>query len=161
MHFLGTNGAMQFDDIYELYYYIFNEIGLGINQYQYLYDLDTGIVLRYKDKYIKATVQPVSIYPGKNDILFEPEKNYNLMVSLLGYYLDKESQNGNPYAVNFVAQFTERDSSEEKQRVVIRTKARDICSNFYYNIYLGYIECIFLLSDNLVDLKNFDQILYI
>ena len=52
MNFL-PNGKMIFDDIYEMYFQLFAEIGLGINQNQYLYDQDSMIVLKYKDKYIK------------------------------------------------------------------------------------------------------------
>lgn len=161
MHFL-PNGDMQFEDIYEMYYYLFSEIGLAINQSQYLYDMDTGIVLKYKDKYIKATTIPQSIYAGKNDVVFEPEKNYNLMVTMLGYYIDKEAQQ-NDNDIGFVAQFTEYDDAGEQQRVVIKTnKLGTIYSRYYHTLYLGYLECIFILSGNThVNLYNFDNLIYI
>ena len=159
MHYLA-NGAMQFDDIFEMYYYLFSEIGLAINSAQYLYDMDTGIVLKYKDKYIKATTIPQNIYAGKNDIVFEPEKNYNLMVNMMGYYIDKEAEQ-NDNDIGFIAQYTEYDDTEEQQRVVIETSNGTICSKYYHNIYLGYLECIFIISGNTsVDLRNFDNIIY-
>ena len=44
-----------------------------------------------------------------------------------------------------------------RQRVVIRTKKGDLYTQYYYNIYLAYIEAIFLLSENFeYDLSNFD-----
>lgn len=150
-------GKVMFQDIYEMYYHLFTEIGLGINSDQYLYDQDNGTVLRYKDKYLKATVQPVEIYAGKTDMIFDPVKNYNLIVSILGYYLDKEANNPEGDNIGFIAQFIEDDSTREKQRVVVKTRRGDYISSFYYNIYLAYIEVIFLLSDNfVVDLSNFD-----
>ena len=159
MNFL-PNGKVSFNDIYELYYHLFTEIGLSISPNQYLYDQDTGIELRFKDKYIKATVHPIPIYSGKNDIIFDPSKNYNLMVSLLGYYIDKESNNTEQSDnIGFIAQYIEETPGREKQRVVIKTKRGEIKSQFYFNIYLGYIEIIFILSGNfLPDLSNFDFI---
>lgn len=162
MNFLA-NGKIVFNDIYEMFYHLFTEIGLSINGNQYLYDQDTGIELKYKDKYIKATVQPIPIYAGRNDIVFDPIKNYNLMVSILGYYIDKESQNPNGDNIGFIAQYIEEipngssDPDKRRQRVVLKTNKGEIRSQFYNNIYLGYIEIIFILSDNFIpDLSNFD-----
>lgn len=160
MNFL-PNGKMQFDDMYEMYFQLFTEIGLGINPQQYLFDQDTGIVIRFKDKYIKATINPGEvIYSGKTDIVFEPAKNYQLMVSLFGYYMDKEINSGESN-IHYIAQFIEDDKTREKQRVVVRTATGDITSEFYRNIYLGYIEIIFNLSGHNIDLSNFDYLIEI
>lgn len=148
------NGKVMFDDIYELYYHLFTEMGLSINGDQYLYDQDTMTVLRYKDKFIKATVQPIEIYSGISDIIFDPARNYNLMITLFGYFLDKESSN-----IGFCAQYI--DDYMDKQRLIIKTSKGDICSSFYNNLYLAYIECIFKLTDSLdVDLSNFDVAIF-
>lgn len=156
MKFL-QDGRVMFDDMYEMFYHLFTEIGLSINNNQYLYDQDTGIELKYKDKYIKSTVVPIPIYAGKNDIVFDPVKNYNLMVSLLGYFIDKEANNPEGDRIQFIAQYIEDDQNREKQRVVIKTRNGDFASNFYRNIYLGYIEIIFILADNFIpNLVNFD-----
>lgn len=153
MQFL-INGRVKFDDIYELYYNLFTTIGLGINQNSYLYDQDTGTMICLKDKFIKASVQPVTIYAGKNDIIFAPDQNYQLMVCLLGYYLDKNPE------LSFIAQYIEDDNKREKQRVCVKTHNGVVESNFYSNIYLGYIECIFILSGGFIpDLSNFDIVL--
>lgn len=158
MIFTNT-GKVQFQDEYEMFYHLFMEIGLGINNNnQYLYDQDTGVELQYKEKYIKATVVPVPIYAGRNDIVFEPARNYHLMTTIMGYYIDKETANGND--IGFVAQYIDDNPDRTKQRIVVKTSRGDICSDFYHNIYLGYIECIFKLSGSFdPDLSNFD-ILY-
>lgn len=155
----NVNGKIMFDDMYELYYHLFLEIGLSINGNNYLYDQDTEIPLMYKDKYIKATTFPVPIYAGRNDIVFDPSQNYNLMVSILGYYIDKESNSDSGDNIGFIAQYIE-DNDIEMQRVVVKTKNGDYASQFYHNVFLGYIEVIFLLAHSFnVDLSNFDLVI--
>ena len=102
---ITANGKMMFDDIYEMFYHLFTEIGLGINTDQYLYDQDTMTVLKYKDKWIKATVQPVEIYAGKTDIVFDPARNYNLMTTLFGYFISKESNSPEGDRIKFNSQY--------------------------------------------------------
>ena len=85
------------------------------------------------------------------------------MVKLFGYYIEKETNEGND--IGYIAHFTEEENGKAfipkderfKQRVVVRTRNGDICSNYYYNLYLAYIEIIFIISENpQYDLSNFD-----
>ena len=136
-----------FRDVYEMYYHLFTEIGLSIDSNQYLFDQDTGSILQYNGLFIKATTMPTPIYAGKTDIVFDPSKNYNLMTCIFGYYIDKESNSEDGDTIGYIAQYIDDDKNREKQRVVVRTRNHgDICSKYYHNIYLGYIECILLLS---------------
>ena len=102
-------------------------------------------------------------YPGKNDIVFDPSTNYNLIVVLFGYYIDKEQANGND--IGYIADFKEEENKRAfipkgerfKQRLVIRTKKGDITTDYFYNLYLAYIQAIFIISgDDNLDLSNFD-----
>jgi hypothetical protein len=157
----SANGKMFFNDLKEMYYNLFIEIGLSINNDNYIYDQDTGIVLKYKDKYMKLSFNN-EVYAGRNDIVFDPSTNYNLMVMLFGYYMEKEAANGND--IGYIAQFTEEEFKRTKdqkeryrQRAVVRTRTGDICSNYYYNLYLALIDVIFIISGSLnYDLSNFD-----
>lgn len=152
-----SNGKVMFDDVYEMYYHLFTEIGLSVNANQYLYDQDTMTVLQYKEKYIKATVYPVEIYAGKTDVVFDPARNYNLMITLFGYFINKESNNPDGDNIGYISQYIDDNQTRDKQRLVVKTSRGDITSNFYTNLYLAYIECIFILSGNFsVDLANFD-----
>lgn len=155
------NGVM-YDDIYEMYYELFNTIGLSINKDQYLYDQDTGVVIKYNDKYIKATNVPMTLYAGRNDIVFEPQKNYNLMVTLFGYFMDKETNMNEGCNFSFIAQGIEDNPNPENktQRLTVRTSIGDFSSHFYSNLWLGYAELIFVLGNQMgaVDLSNFDVI---
>ena len=158
----SANGKMMFDDLREMYYDLFLEIGLSINNDQYIYDQDTGIVLKYKDKYMKMSFNS-DVYAGRNDMVFDPVTNYNLIVTLLGYYLEKEAADGND--IGYIADFKEEEfkrgfyakGERFRQRVVIRTKTGDLFTNYYYNLYLAYIEAIFIVSGSTnYDLSNFD-----
>lgn len=165
MKFL-PNGKVIFDDVYEMYYYMFNTIGLSINSAnQHLYDQDTQIELRFNDKYIKATVLPIPIYAGRNDIVFDPSTNYNLMLNIFGYFIDKETASEDGDKIGYIAQSIEDElfvgkvgaNDIKKQRLSVRTTRGDFFSNYYFNIYLAYIEMIFILSGDFVpDLSNFD-----
>ena len=158
---MSSNGKLYFSDIGELYYNLFLELGLGINQDQYLYDQDTGIALKCNDKYIKATFSNTPLYAGKTDIVFDPASNYKLMIFLFGYYLTMNDD------IHCIAHYMDDEPGKNdiekgkryRQRLCIRTSTGDIYTNYYYNQYLAYIEGIFLLSGNdEYDLSNFDFI---
>lgn len=158
----SANGKMFFNNTTEMYYELFLEIGLSINNENYIYDQDTGIILKFKDKRIKMSLNG-TVYGSSNDIIFDPTSNYDLMVKLFGYYIEKETSNEND--IGYIAHFTEEETNKAfiskderfKQRLVIRTKNGDICTNYYYNLYLSYIEAIFIISgNNNYDLSNFD-----
>ena len=158
MHF-SPNQKMMFDNISEMYYHLFMEMGLGINSADRLYDQDTMVELQFKEKYIKASTTGQPLYAGRNDIVFEPARNYQLMVALVGYYIDKEIKTSGD-TIGYIAQYVEDDANRERQRVVIKTVAKgDIVSQFYLNVYLAYIECIFALADMTVDLSNLDIVM--
>lgn len=160
----SANGKMFFNNLNEMYYELFLEIGLAINSDQYIYDQDTGIVLKYKDKYMKMSFTN-EVYSGRNDMVFDPTDNYHLIVTLLGYYIEKESAIGND--IGYIADYKEEEfkrgfyakGERFRQRVVIRTNKGDIFTQYYYNLYLAYIEAIFLLSETYdYDLSNFDTL---
>ena len=156
MHILPT-GKIAFDTIGEMNFNLFNTIGLAINQEQHLYDQDTLQELHYKDKYIKSTVQDVPVYAGKNDIIFEPSKNYNLMATLFGYYIDKESASEDGDKIGYIAQGTEDTPDKEYHRIFVQTaRFGRVESDWFLNGYLGFIDCIFKLDGQNVDIHNFD-----
>lgn len=153
-----ANGTIGFDNIYDMYYDLFSEIGLGINAQQYLYDQDTQVTITFKEKYIKASINGQPIYAGRNDVVFEPAKNYTLMARLFEYYLDKCQQSDDGDLLEgYIAHYIDDDETKEKQRVVVKTVGRgEISSNYYFNIYLAYIDCLFKIAGYNANLTNFD-----
>lgn len=152
------NGTVGFDNIFDMYYDLFSEIGLGINAQQYLYDQDTQTTIMFKEKYIKASIDGQPVYAGRNDIVFEPAKNYTLMTRLFEYYLDKcQNSDDGDILQGYIAHYIDDDVTKEKQRVVVKTMGRgEISSDYYFNIYLAYIDCLFKIAGYNANLSNFD-----
>lgn len=155
--FITPQGKIAFNTIAERDYNLFMIIGLGINKEQYLYDQDTGTILNYRGKYIKATITEMPVYAGRNDIVFDPSRNYNMMATLLGYYIDKESTSEDGDIIGFISQGVEDTKDKEFHRLFIQTKYKGrIESDWFHCGYLGFIDCIFKLDGQNVDLHNFD-----
>jgi hypothetical protein len=153
----AANGLMMFQTLEELYYDLFLEMGIGVRG-QYLYDQDNGNDIKFGENFIKVSIDGQPVYAGRNEILFEPALNYQLISTLFGYYLDKaqNSEDGD-ILQGYIAHYNDDNETRDKQRVVVKTKGRgEISSNFYYQIYLAFIDCIFRIAGYNVDLSNFD-----
>ena len=150
------NGDTMFDDFSELCYNLMMQIGLGINRDGYVYDQDTGITLKSRDKYLKASVDGSPIYTGSNDIAFDPVKNYVITLFMLGYYIDKmREMDGED--IGFISQGIEDNDDKSYHRAFIDcSKYGRIYSKFYHISSLGYVELIFKLGDMNTDISNFD-----
>ena len=156
--FITPEGRIGYNTVAERDYNLFLIIGLSIDAEQHLYDQDTGAKLNFKGKYIKAAInENIPVYAGKNDIVFDPSKNYAIMVTLLGYYLDKESKSIDGDNIGFISQGMEDSPDREYHRLFIQTSKKGrIESDWYQNSYLGFLDCIFKLDGQNVDLHNFD-----
>lgn len=128
-----ANGTVGFENIWDLYYDLFSEIGLGINSQQYLYDQDTQTTIMFKDKYIKASINGQPVYAGRNDVVFEPNKNYTLMARLFEYYLDKcQHSDDGDLLCGYIAHYIDDDATKEKQAVVVKTQGRGLIQSDFY-----------------------------
>lgn len=155
--YILPSGKFAYNTIGELNYNLFLAIGLGINEEQHLYDQDTYKELNFKGKYIKASVNDMPVYAGKNDVVFMPSKNYHLMATLFGYYIDKESKSEDGDKIGFIAQGTEDTPDKEFHRIFVQTsRLGRIESDWFMNGYLGFIDCIFKMDGQMIDLHNFD-----
>lgn len=145
-----------YDSINEAFYNLFLEIGLFVNQNGYLQDQDTGIVIRFKDKFIKVSLnENVPLYTGKTDVPFEPARNFMLMQNLLGYYIDKREASDEPIGYSSQGIYDKRDTIEHQ--VFVKTLDGTVYeSGLYHNTYLAFMDCIFRLSGSIVDLHNLD-----
>jgi len=153
------DGTLVFDSTCDMFYNMFMEMGIGVRPDNYIYDQDNGDeMIKFKDKLIKASIHDgIQVYAGMNDIVFEPEQNYSLMACLFGLYLDKclNGLDGYPQ-IDYVAHYIYDNDTKDKQQVVVKTKQGLIASDFYYNVYLGYVQCIFNIAGNRVNLSNLD-----
>ena len=155
------NGRMQYADIYELQYSLFTELEFGVNRENYLYDQTTNSLIMYNDKYIKVQTSEIPVYAGKTDIMFIPSENFNLVSRLFGYFIQRlESDEDNELKIfaSFIDELRSPDGEKlNKQRIIVRTNRGDICSDFFYRTYLAYLHMMFILTNNEVDLSNFDE----
>ena len=152
------DGRITFSDIYDMNYDLFMEMGLALDNDHHLYDQDTMNPIMFKEKYIKASIDPSPIYAGRNEILFDPAANYTMMNRLFGLYLDKSqnSEDGD-LLCGYIAHFVDDNPEKDKQCVGVKTQGRGIISSdFYYNVYLAYIDCIFRIAGYTPVLTQFD-----
>lgn len=156
-----SDGSFQFNSMGEMYHNLFMMIGLGINGNQYLYDQDSGNILKFKDKYIKASIDDsMPLYAGMTDIVFEPARNYALTNNIVGYYIDKESNSEDGDRIGYISLGIE-DKDVEWHSAIVQTKKKGtIQTRFYRQAYLALLEVIFDLEGVKVDFTNLDEMTY-
>lgn len=155
--YYNNNGIAMFNDFNDLIYNYFLEMGLCVNN-QYLCFQETRQVLQFKGKYIKASVNGIPVYPGLNDVVFDPAHNYGMMATLFGLFLDQsQDTDDGDILQGYIAHYLEDNADRTMQRVTVKTVGRgEISSNFYHNVFLGYIDCTFRVAGTMVDLSVFD-----
>lgn len=155
------NGRMQYSDYWELQFNLLNELEFGVNRENYLYDQTTNSLIMYNDKYIKVQTSEIPVYAGKTDVMFVPSENFNLVSRLFGYFIQRlESDEDSELKIfaSFIDELRANDGEKlNKQRIIVRTNRGDICSDFFYRTYLAYLHMMFILTNNEVDLSNFDE----
>lgn len=155
------NGSVMFNNMNELLYDYFIEMGLNVDSNQYLRFQETGEPVIFDKKYIKASINGQPVYGGMNDVVFDM-RNYKLIASLFTMYLEmcKVSDDGD-LLEGYIAHYMEDDSDKEKQRVTVKTVGRgEISSNFYHIIFFAFVDCTFRISGYNVDLSAFDEAIY-
>ena len=147
-----------YDNLQELYYNLFFELGVFVNESGYIQDSDTNIQLKFRDMYIKVSLNDMNeAYAGKTEILFDPPHNFALASNLMGFYIDKREHSDNP--VNYLSQgIVDRMFPDDimRHQVFVKTGNGEYESNFYRNSYLCFIDCIFRMGGSVVDLSNLD-----
>lgn len=159
----NMDGTVSFTSIPDLQYDLFSEMGISIDRNTgYIYEQDVGTLIMLNGKYIKASMAGEPIYINKDkEVAFEPDKNYKLVSTIFGWYLDKaqRSEEGDILG-GYIAHYIDDNPEKDKQRVVVKTQARgEISSNYYYRIYLAYFDCILRIAGYNPSLQNFDVLL--
>jgi hypothetical protein len=152
-----TPEGMLFDDVYELTYYVLEELGLQLLPDGRLFDEVKNEILSFNGMIIKGSVNPNKInYAGQGEITLDLLNNVRLTTVLFGRFLQNKMAEGMP----FVSQYTEEyvDDTEVKfNRLVVKHDTyNQTVSRYYHNKCLKFIDMIFLLDDDNVELRNFD-----
>ena len=121
-----------FNTLQELYFDLFNEIGLGVRQDGYIYDQDNGNLLTFENLYLKISLSGQEIYAGRNEMIFDPSTSFKLIDRIFGYFLDKcrEDEDGD-ILQGLVAYYCE-DAENRQQRVCVKTLGRGIIASRWY-----------------------------
>lgn len=152
-----TPEGMLFDDVFELTYYVLEELGLQLMPDGKIFDPIKNEILSFNGMIIKGSVNPNKInYAGQGEITLDLLNNVRLTTVLFGRFLQSKMVEGMP----FVSQYTEEyvDDTEVKfNRLVVKHDTyNQTVSRYYHNKCLKFIDMIFLLDDDNVELRNFD-----
>ena len=153
-----NNNEMIFEDIFELNYEVLNEMELELRPDGTIFDNNQNKVLSFNGMIIKASIRPDQIhYAGQGEIEFDILNNVRLVTTLLGLSIQRHINEGMPFLSYFPEERTEDDDSKVSNLTVKFDNTREISTQFYHNKCLKFIEMIFLLEEDKVNLMNFDS----
>lgn len=153
---ISADGTMMFEDIYELTYELLTTMEYEIRPDGVIYEPERNAILSLNGNIIKATIRPDDIhYAGQNEIEFDIMRNIRLITMLFGQCLQKKQKEGMPF-VSYYQEEKEIDSIKYTNLVVKQTTTDFVSTKYYHNKCLKFIEIIFLLDEQPVDLSNFD-----
>lgn len=141
----------------ELLRKIIQEVGLEINTQEYLVDQDLDEIIIYNNTPLRFTLNTVFLMPiTSTDVIFNPIRDIEIAKFILSYYMTKLCY---MYNRHFTFTGTYKDMNhcfvaEVKEQVHGITH---IIKSDPYNIQnLAYIDLIFKLTDDSLNLSTFD-----
>lgn len=134
---------------------ILDEIGIGINPDNTLYDQETYQPVTYQGKNIKYSLtNPDRIYLGEGDVLFDPMHNLRMITTMLSTYLRKEEDNGREVLSMY-------DDTIRENRTTSHTikfsEGDPVTSKYYKNRCLAICDNILEMANVNCDLTQFDD----
>lgn len=88
------------------------------------------------------------------EVMFDPLNNFKQAQQLFSIFLQFEEEDDGLYT----QMFYDEKNSEDKTRIFMRTNLGNFASQYYYNISLGYLELILVMSGIMVEnLLEFDS----
>ena len=172
-----AEGNTMFDDVYELTYNLLNAMNIDCDQQTgaIIYtDESTGVkkMIQMDGRKIVASIDPNNIhYAGPMDVTFDILNDIRLVSFMFGFYLDYEKKvnsGGMPYLSHFAEEAVQQFKAKKRSLgtfdvkfsalTVKMTSAESITSRYYHNKCLKFLDMIFILEGDDVDLSNFDII---
>lgn len=144
---------MRILDVNHLYNMVLQCVDMKINNITIFSQSSKGEV-SFNDRVLKYNPNGFTLV-HKGEVKFDPLMNFKQAQQLMSILLKLQEEDEGLYTQMF---YDEKDSSGEKTRIVIRTNMGVYTSQYYYNISLGYLELIFVLSgipvENLMEFDN-------
>ncbi len=142
------------NNINDLEYKLMMEIGLSVDNEHRLIDQDFGTFVFLNGKYIKAKLNGVEPFINRHTIYFDPVGNVKFMRHLFQYYMTKINKLDNKYFSVFYPIFNQENGTGCLE---VKNENEYYKSEYYYNESLRYIDIIFRISGEVVDLRMFDS----
>jgi len=157
---ITPDGVIQFADIYELTYELFNDLDLEVKSDGLVYDTRECSILAFNGTNLKANIDPYNIhYAGNGEMMCDILTNIKLITRLFGWDLKRKIDSNQ---ISFRSYYpTEVVGDDEIKRTNLTIKLDDINfinTKFYHNKCLKFIEMMFILNGDNVNLYNFDII---
>lgn len=153
------NGAIAFDDLFELTYELLNEMDISVRPDGIMCDNNTGNIFAINGNFIKASISPNQIkYAGQGEIELDLLGNKKMVEYLFGYYIESKQKNDGMPFVSWFQEEKEEGDIKYSSLTVKFDSSHSISSHYFHNRCLKFLEMIFILDDQLVDLSNFDII---
>lgn len=152
--------GLVFNDEFELTYNLLSAIGIEVRRDGSLFDTDTHTIIHFNGKMMKANIDPHHIiYAGQGEGIFEPLTNVRQVTTMLGYFIDKKQNlEDMEFSSYFPAEIEHPVTGWKFSNLTMKCGAHNqIATAYYYNKCLKFIEMIFLLDDQQVNLLNFDS----
>lgn len=167
MYFIGM-GTSVLENVEELTYNFLNAIELSVLPTGEVVDFTTmapnrfgqmaPTEIKFGGKTLKATIDPDKIqYAGENEVMLDVLNNIKQVTNLLGVLLNKIQANGENL-LSFYNSDSEDDAGNKITSMVAKFSDREVQSKFFYNKCLAVIDLTFELSEEDIDLSNFNTI---
>ena len=144
---------MRILDVNHLYNMVLACVDMKINNIT-IYSQTTRGEISFNDRILKYNPNGFTLV-HKGEVKFDPLINFKQAQQLFSIFLQLQEEDEGLYTQMF---YDEKDPSGEKTRIMVRTNLGNFASQYYYNISLGYLELIFVLSGiNAENLMEFDN----
>lgn len=166
-------GHIHFNDEYELNYELLNELSISVlpNGSLLYHNDDTGeqSILKMDGKNIIASISANDIhYAGPMDMKFDILNDIKLIMFLFGFYLKEKQKEGMPFLSYFSEEIIKplKETVRSTKTYAVKFTAltvkfnttSSVTSSYYHNRCLKFIDMMFRMDGDIVDLTNFDSI---
>lgn len=156
---ITPDGKTLYDDIFELNYYLLTELELEVTNNGNIFDPKRNEILAFNGMIVKGSVNPNNInYAGQGEIEFNVLENVRLITTLFGRFIEqKQQEEGMPFLSWFSDEIIDDTELKFSNLTVKHDTYTSTVSDFYHNKCLKFIDMIFRLDGEIVELHNFDS----
>ena len=152
------DGKTLFEDQFELNYYLLTQLEIELTPNGNLYDAARNEMLSFNGLMIKGSVSADNInYAGQGEIEFNVLENVRLITTLFGRYIKQKEEEGMPFLSWFADETIDETELKFTRLVVKHDTYNSTISEYYRNKLLKFIDMIFRLDGEIVELHNFDS----